>query len=833
MAYHGGTDNPLVANSGNPATLNVGYFSADPCAVDDTITIDRSTAAVFSPFCYVTLNDPGYVNQPLDGYAFLPNDASELEASLRQAIDTIQHQSYSFSQSSIASSRVADENFIYEASFQPNFFSSKCPFWIGAPGEVPDQRERQRRRDGLEKRRHKAAAQGLGPADHLDVQMRAPSSPSTRPTSPADVAITTGTDAEKTRGATRSWATSAASRPITPTGQTTARSMKLGDIFRSSPVTVGTPIVRFPGPPRRKPRLCGLPDGEPALVDNGTAQGNGSSSPGRTWASSTRSGPTISSEVWSFIPPNGLERLKQIAHKTHPANQQHIYFVDGPISVADVWLGTGDGTAKSVADWKTLLVFGEGRGANKVLWSNSSNCETGFSNMYKSANGHIHYCGYYALDITNTLAPAFKWRITPTDAGAPYLGDPWSKIMIHRVKINGNEKWVGFLGGGHQLSVCNGTRLRQARQGVLRDRPVQRERAVELHEGRQRRHGLCHAGPARHGRYRPGRVHRHGLYRGPGREHLALQILLGHRRQLLQHVELDRHPASSQRAGGTGAVYAAPAVAKDPKGNLWLYWGTGDRLEPISVGGGSERIYAVKDTGSTVTIGNLENVTSSTYADTDEKRGWYIILAGNGEKVLAEPVVFGGVAYFTSYIPSIGGDVCQQGQGTASLYALGYLTAASATGTGNRSIQVGYGIPTAPIVSFRPGGAGRRPVRDGQLGRLHEHEDGEDRPHAAHAVQPLEHALLARPAGAVRRVATVEGSPAGDQSKGARGFRTAGKARFRRRGANGRGLRVERESPSVMKTCRKDPWKVRQVDRRESSSLREQERSQGWRGQRA
>ncbi len=87
------------------------------------------------------------------------------------------------------------------------------------------------------------------------------------------------------------------------------------------------------------------------------------------------------------------------------------------------------------------------------------------------------------------------------------------------------------------------------------------------------------------------------------------------------------------------------------------------------------------------------------------KKAGTSILAGNGEKVLAEPVVFGGVAYFTSYIPTTGGDVCQQSLGTAHLYALGYLTAASATGTGNRSIQVGYGIPTAPIVSFRPGGA--------------------------------------------------------------------------------------------------------------------------------
>jgi type IV pilus assembly protein PilY1 len=372
--------------------------------------------------------------------------------------------------------------------------------------------------------------------------------------------------------------------------------------------------------------------------------------------------------------------------------------------VADVWLETGDGTAKSFTDWRTLLIVGEGRGANKVLWSTSASCETDFSNMYKSATGHVHYCGYWALDITNTLAPAFKWRITPSDAGAPYLGDPWSKIMIHRVKINGNEKWVGFFGGGHQLSVCSETGCDKRGKGFF---------VIDLASGnvlwsytRADNAAVDFAMPA------PPAMVDTDL---DGFTDTAYIGDLGGniwRFKFCSATDSSSCNTSNwtasrlyERAGGTGAIYAAPAVAKDPKGNLWLYWGTGDRLEPISVGGGSERIYAVKDTGSTVTLGQLENVTSSNYADTDEKKGWYMILAGQGEKVLAEPVIFGGVAYFTSYIPTVGGDVCQQSLGTARLYALGYLTAASATGTDSRSIQVGYGIPTAPIISARPGGA--------------------------------------------------------------------------------------------------------------------------------
>ncbi len=40
MAYHGGTDNPLVANTGNTGSLLVSYFSSDPC-MDDSIRSDR------------------------------------------------------------------------------------------------------------------------------------------------------------------------------------------------------------------------------------------------------------------------------------------------------------------------------------------------------------------------------------------------------------------------------------------------------------------------------------------------------------------------------------------------------------------------------------------------------------------------------------------------------------------------------------------------------------------------------------------------------------------------------------------------------------------------
>ncbi len=69
-------------------------------------------------------------------------------------------------------------------------------------------------------------------------------------------------------------------------------------------------------------------------------------------------------ELWSFIPPNLLPKLKTIVHSTHPTSLDHQYFVDGPLSAADIWLGTGTvgETYKSPTDWYTYLVMSEGRG---------------------------------------------------------------------------------------------------------------------------------------------------------------------------------------------------------------------------------------------------------------------------------------------------------------------------------------------------------------------------------------------------------------------------------------------------------------------------------------
>jgi len=81
------------------------------------------------------------------------------------------------------------------------------------------------------------------------------------------------------------------------------------------------------------------------------------------------------------------------------------------------------------------------------------------------------------------------------------------------------------------------------------------------------------------------------------------------------------------------------------------------------------------------------------------KDGWYILLGGQGEKLLANPTVFGGVAYFTTYTPEIGGgDPCEQA-GNAKLYGISYIDGAGSFTGGERSTYLGKGISSAPLVS--------------------------------------------------------------------------------------------------------------------------------------
>ncbi len=161
-----------------------------------------------------------------------------------------------------------------------------------------------------------------------------------------------------------------------------------------------------------------------------------------------------------------------------------------------------------------------------------------------------------------------------------------------------------------------------------------------------------------------------------------------------------------------------PSIVTEPGYNL-IYLGSGDREHPLNWNSTLvDRMYGLKDFGasqptSTLTESNLTNVTSDQIQTTTcttsitgtcttspsamqttlaASYGWYIRLTNYdpatntdtgssiGEKVLASPLVFNKVAYFTTFTPTMQAliDPCQAGNtGTAKLYAVDYKTGAA------------------------------------------------------------------------------------------------------------------------------------------------------------
>jgi hypothetical protein len=691
MAYYGGTDNPLETNNGDTDAYDPSlYGGQDICQVNTSTT---GTCDGSSDACFATSNDPGTLT--LEGYAFLANDATELEAAFRQAISVIREATYSFSQASVASSRLIDENYIYEASFQP---INGDPFWLGHVTKYGINN------DGTIGSAIWDAGQVL---QGMDASSRniytyksgALTAFNTTNITATNLGVSTTTRRNEIVGFIRGEC------PNPPGTCYNMDNWKLGDTFRSNPVTVGTPSTFF------KDARDGAGAFATFRTNNLRSSANGKrivvagSNDGQLHAFRTDNVPPTGGdggkEVWSFIPPNVLSKLKDIAHKAHPTGLTHQYYVDGPITVADAWVGSGDGTAKSAADWKTFLIFGEGRGGTSNLWSSSASCDANFRNVYSAT--YSNYCGYYALNITNTYSPSYKWRIGPSAAQAPYLGDPWSKMMVHRVKINGNEKWVGFIGGGNNLSNCTVAGCDLRGKGFF---------VVNLTDGAVL-WSYTKADNANMNYAVPGAAAIVDSDNDGFIDMAYIGDLGGNIWRLKFCSAADGASCGTgnwsgsqlfSREAGIGAVYDAPSVAKDVDGNLWVYWGTGDKAEPIVVGTVTDRFFAVKDSTKTGTYqrSNLDDITSTTYTDNASKHGWFINLTGAGEKCLSESSVFSGIVYFTSYTPAgSGGDPCSQA-GSAKLYAVSYIEGAGSLTGGARSMALGVGIPTAPVLSMNP-----------------------------------------------------------------------------------------------------------------------------------
>jgi Tfp pilus tip-associated adhesin PilY1 len=744
MAYFGGTRNPSVEQSAVPSFTS----STNPCS-----------------------NGTDPKDKALDGYAFMASSPTELSSALRAAITSILEANYSFSaQASVAAARVQEENYIYEASFEPknDGGSSKEPFWTGhlrkyalnsSGGLVTPSCW-----DAGAKLRDKAAS-SRNIWTYKGASGNALVSFDTANMKDADLGgtstTTCGTLCTDVVGFYRGEAAY------------NLENWKLGDLFHTNPMAVKTPAQFF-----YDPRECGATSFSTFRSTStnirtatlGTQIMLAGANDGQLHAFRTGNGTdcaTGGDEVWSFIPPNLLQKITPIAHKSHVDRTilaGHSYFVDGPIQVADAWLPStaSSGISKSASDWKTIAVLGEGLGSGAYLWSSSSTCystsTTGFSATYDATN-YPYYCGFYALDVTNTLAankPAYLWKLNPTAAKAPYLGEAWSKMQIGRVKIGSNERWVGFIGGGYSganclstdggtSTACNTPATGSAGKGFF---------VIDLTNGNilwSFTHGasatsttspsMDFSAPAS-----PTPVDLDGdgfidtVYMGDlGGNMWRFRLCM---RDAYSTCGLSSYSGSCDTGDWTGSllysatntergyglstpsnthkqIFTKATATKDASGNMWVYFGTGENNDPTwkppagipDTSDTKNRLYGIKEnsafTGTHYTT-DLTNISSTTYTDSSSGHGWYINLSSGssrlGEKMISDPTVFGGVVYFATYVPDQGTTNACGLAGDAYLYGLKYVSGAGAVDdAGNRSKWIGRGIGSSILVSYRPG----------------------------------------------------------------------------------------------------------------------------------
>ena len=222
----------------------------------------------------------------------------------------------------------------------------------------------------------------------------------------------------------------------------------------------------------------------------------------------------------------------------------------------------------------------------------------------------------------------------PTSAQAPYLGDPWSKFTFGRVKINGDEKWVGFIGGGYNAANCAG--------GGSCDSRGKGFYVVDLMNGnilwsytRADNASMNYSLPAP-----PAAVDtdNDGFI-----DTVYLGDLGGNIWRFKFCPKTDGAACNTSNWSGgflfqssTGIIrpiYTMISAAKDPMGGLWVYWGTGDKTDPTATNV-QEKFFAVKDTDRTTTylLGNLDDITSGTFIDSPTKHGWYISFTGEEKR---------------------------------------------------------------------------------------------------------------------------------------------------------------------------------------------------------
>ena len=454
-------------------------------------------------------------------------------------------------------------------------------------------------------------------------------------------------------------------------GTAADRPWKLGDIYHSTPVLVGPPL---------------LPSADTSYIAFRTANAArttivlAGANDGMLHAFRESDG----LELWGFIPPDLLGSLNLLTI----LGGGHQFFVDGSPIVADVQIG---------GVWKTIVIFGERRGGRS----------------------------YHALDITNPSSPQYLWSFTDSK-----MGETWSSPAIGKILMaDGSTKFAAFVGGGYDTLQNNNTgKAVFAIDAATGAKLWEYYNSSGSGDDRQYTNFSIPADVTATDLNMDGYIDR--LYVGDvggqvWKFDLSAPTILtsgvvsnwsGKRLFAAPLASGTTNPPAAGEYYPAQAIYDSIIPAYDDQKNVWIYFGTGDRNHPNNTTA-PNRFYGIKDNtdmnnGAALTEASLVDLTSTSAA---AMQGWFVQL-GTDEKVLSSADVFSKIVYFSSFTPT-NTLVCGSGGGTAKLYAIQMSTGYAAIDWANgatvltstdasqiRSTTIGMGIPSKPVIVMTDSG---------------------------------------------------------------------------------------------------------------------------------
>ena len=374
-------------------------------------------------------------------------------------------------------------------------------------------------------------------------------------------------------------------------------------------------------------------------------------------------------EIFSFIPQEMLANMD--TYYTDSSSQTKIYGIDGSISS---WVTDANNDGIVNGTDHVYLYFGMRRGGNH----------------------------YYALDVTDRANPRLMWTITGGTGDYAELGETWSKPILHRMRIGGADRTVMVVGGGYDVGqdavsvrtqdgVGRAVYIIDAETGARlwwassvtgadlslsdMDYSIPSDVAVIDSNG-DGYMNMMYVGDM------GGQVWRFDIEKSETDSNLSNLITGGRIADLAQ----DGSTTDNRR------FYYPPDVARtksDSSRYLSLIMSTGYRAHPMETDT-QDRIYMIKDlpisgaptTYTTLDESDLFDTTdnligegsdaekAAAYSSLSSSQGWYIDMELPGEKGLSRPVIFAGIAFITTYIPTdtSSGQSCAPSEGGGRVY---------------------------------------------------------------------------------------------------------------------------------------------------------------------